>query len=846
MSAADGSVIISTKIDTEGVDKGTEKIKDTLGGLGDESESTGEKIGGDLANGFKKLGAVLASAAIIDKLVDFGKQAVNLGSDLEEVQNVVDVTFTTMSDSVNQFAKDAAKTAGLSETMAKRYVGTFGAMADSFGFAEAEAYEMSTTLAQLSGDVASFYNITQDEAMTKLKGVFTGETEALKELGVVMTQSALDAHALANGFDKTTSAMTEQEKVALRYQFVMDQLSSASGDFVRTSDSWANQTRVLQLQFESLSATIGQGLIGALSPAVQFLNDPLLPALQKAADGFAELFEPKDSDKLEESLENLGKSVSDAADKFSDSSKAIETNALVAKKAVSRLQELEKAGLDTAEAQAEYANNVRLLNELYPDLNLQVYESTGLLRRSTDAILAEIDAMKQKALQAGMEEQYTASLRAQEEATLAVNDAEYARTVIEKDRAVLQDKLTASTGMTVEKLVELYNSQMLLNSATQAGVTSTDALVSGMKLAGEAVNVLTPAQMELVAQLVEMQQEEAALNETIDEGNAAISEQEKELQDLAKAMGIATDEQGDLSEATDSTAEAVGTLSEEYKAAEQAARQSIDSQIGYFDKLSTESDMTAQEIVANWQAQRDAINNYNDNLKKAVDMGLAPELVQQLADGSKESIMYLDELVNSTDTGVDEINAAFGEMVQSKETVAETMAAVTQEMSDQLSQMSTDVESNLGNIKGMFFSELGEIQGMIDGLTGKTIYIDIVERTSSGGGKPNLPSLPAEASAASYNVPYLASGAVIPPNAPFMAVLGDQRHGTNVEAPLATIQEAVRAEVGGMMDGFEALAERMDRLIFTVENIEVGDTVIGEAASRYTFRQKIIHGGGTI
>lgn len=844
MSAADGSVIISTKIDTDGVDKGTEKIKDKLGGLGDESESTGEKIGGGLANGFKKLGAVLASAAIIDKLVDFGKQAVNLGSDLEEVQNVVDVTFTTMGDAVNQFAKDAAKTAGLSETMAKRYVGTFGAMADSFGFAEAEAYEMSTTLTQLSGDVASFYNITQDEAMTKLKGVFTGETEALKELGVVMTQSALDAYALANGFDKTTSSMTEQEKVALRYQFVMDQLSSASGDFVRTSDSWANQTRVLQLQFESLSATIGQGLIGVLSPAIQFINSTVMPALQKMADGFAKVFEQKDSDKLEESLENLGKSVSDVADTFADSSKEIETNALVAKKAVSRLQELEKAGLDTAEAQAEYANNVRLLNELYPELNLQTYESTGLLRRSTDAILAEIDAMKQKALQAGMEEQYTASLRAQEEATLAVNDAEYARTVIEKDRSVLQDQLTASTGMTVEKLVELYNSQMLINSAMQAGVTSTDALAAGMALAGDAVNVLSPAQMELVGQLIQMQHEEAALNETIEDGNAAISKQEKEMQDWAKAMGLATDEQGDLSKAADSTAESVGNLTDEYEAAEAAARQSIESQIGYFDKLATESDMTASEIVANWQAQRDAINNYNDNLRKAVDMGLAPELVQQLADGSKESIMYLNELVNSTDTGVDEINAAFEEMVQSKETVAETMAAVTQEMSDQLSQMSTDVESNLGDIKEMFFSELGEIQGMIDGLTGKTIYIDIVERTSSGGGKPNLPSLPAEASAASYNVPYLASGAVIPPNAPFAAVLGDQKNGTNLEAPEGLIRKIVREESSA--GGTEQLAQLLETLIATVQNIEVGDTVIGEAASRYTSRQKIIHGGGTI
>ena len=131
---------------------------------------------------------------------------------------------------------------------------------------------MATTLTGLAGDVASFYNISQDEAYTKLKSVFTGETETLKDLGVVMTQSALDAYALANGYSKTTAKTSEMEKVALRYKFVQDQLSAASGDFIRTSDGWANQVRVLQLQFDSLKATIGQGLINVLTPVIKVIN----------------------------------------------------------------------------------------------------------------------------------------------------------------------------------------------------------------------------------------------------------------------------------------------------------------------------------------------------------------------------------------------------------------------------------------------------------------------------------------------------------------------------------------------------------------------------------------------
>ena len=268
--AADGSVIIDTRMDTSGVQNGVSAIKKSFNGLGSAVKKVGLLIGGIFA---------------IGKLAQFGKECLELGSDLAEVQNVVDVTFTTMSDKVNEFAKNAITSAGLSETMAKRYVGTFGAMSKSFGFSEAQAYDMSTALTQLTGDVASFYNISQDLAYTKLKSVFTGETETLKDLGVVLTQSALDQYALANGYGKTTSEMTEQEKVALRLAFVQKQLSAASGDFIRTSDSWANQVRVMQLQIQSLKATVGQGLINIFTPVIKVINI-LLAKLATVANAF--------------------------------------------------------------------------------------------------------------------------------------------------------------------------------------------------------------------------------------------------------------------------------------------------------------------------------------------------------------------------------------------------------------------------------------------------------------------------------------------------------------------------------------------------------------------------------
>lgn len=239
----------------------------------------------------KKAGAAVAAAFAIKKLVDFGKSCLDLGSDLNEVQNVVDVTFPSMSSKVDEFSKSAATSFGLSETMAKKFTGTFGAMSKAFGFSEKEAYDMGTTLTGLSGDVASFYNISQDEAYTKMKSVFTGETESLKDLGIVMTQTALDAYAMSNGFGKTTANMSEAEKVALRYQFVQQQLATATGDFARTSDGWANQVKILSLQFDSLKATIGQGLINLFTPIIKAVNTLIgkLSTLANAFKSFTEL-----------------------------------------------------------------------------------------------------------------------------------------------------------------------------------------------------------------------------------------------------------------------------------------------------------------------------------------------------------------------------------------------------------------------------------------------------------------------------------------------------------------------------------------------------------------------------
>lgn len=283
---------------------------------------------GGIQNLAKKTGKMLAGAFAVKELTSFAKDCIELGSNLTEVQNVVDVVFPTMNKKVNEFAQNAVSTFGLSETMAKKFTGTFGAMANAFGFSEKESYKMSTALTGLAGDVASFYNISQDEAFTKLKSVFSGETETLKDLGIVMTQTALDQYALANGFGKTTSAMTEQEKVALRYAFVQQQLQNATGDFSRTSDQWANQIRILSLQFDSLKASIGQGLINLFLPIVKVINTVLgkLMTLANAFKSFTTMIMGKKSIGASTSLDKTAASagkVSDSLNKATGASNSL-------------------------------------------------------------------------------------------------------------------------------------------------------------------------------------------------------------------------------------------------------------------------------------------------------------------------------------------------------------------------------------------------------------------------------------------------------------------------------------------------------------------------------------------
>ena len=257
---ADGSLKFDTRVDTSGFNKGTSNIKKQVNSVQDI---------------FKKMSVTIAAAFSVTKLVQFGKEAVNLASDLQEVQNVVDTAFGSMAYKMEEFADTCIETYGMSKLTAKEMGSTFMAMAKGMGQATDVASDKAVELTGRLGDIMSFYNKTASEVNTIGKAIYSGETEPLKSIGVIMTETNLKTYTLSKGYKKLYTEMTAAEKLMVRQEYFLEQTSMAAGDFVKTQDSWANQTRILSERWKEFMTICGNGLIQVLTPTVKMLNNML-------------------------------------------------------------------------------------------------------------------------------------------------------------------------------------------------------------------------------------------------------------------------------------------------------------------------------------------------------------------------------------------------------------------------------------------------------------------------------------------------------------------------------------------------------------------------------------------
>lgn len=315
MAQYDGSITLETKVDTSGVRKGGNNVKkaagEMSGAFGKMSNiakktfsniktsalklgDTMKKVGNKMLTGFKNvtskisgffssIAGKLATLFGIYQIINFVKQSTMLASDLEEVQNVVDVAFGNMSYKMEQFADTAIETYGISKLTAKKIGSSYMAMADGIGIAEEKASDMSLTLTGLTADMASFYNVSTDESKTALAAVFTGETETLKRYGILITEVNLQEYARQQGITKSISKMTQQEKAMLRYNYILQATANAQGDFVRTQGSFANQIRITTERWKEFQVTLGQTFIVVGQLVLPVIN-VLIGGLQRLAE----------------------------------------------------------------------------------------------------------------------------------------------------------------------------------------------------------------------------------------------------------------------------------------------------------------------------------------------------------------------------------------------------------------------------------------------------------------------------------------------------------------------------------------------------------------------------------
>ena len=280
MAFQDGNIIIGTSVDMKGMNTGLKKIKKGFNGI---ASRVGTIFG-------------ITSLGLTGAFVALGRAALDAASDLQEVQNVVDVSFTKMDEQgnvisdmtykVEGFANTCVERFGMSRLAAKQTAGSFMAMGKSMGLTMEEASDMSVKLTGLTGDFASFYNISQDYARVALSAVYTGETETLKRYGIVLTEANLQQYAMSQGLDVNVKKLDARSKAILRYMYIMQATKDMEGDFVRTQESWANQTRLLKQVWQEFLITLGNGLITVLTPLIKALN----VIVQKLTDFTAKLW----------------------------------------------------------------------------------------------------------------------------------------------------------------------------------------------------------------------------------------------------------------------------------------------------------------------------------------------------------------------------------------------------------------------------------------------------------------------------------------------------------------------------------------------------------------------------
>lgn len=632
---------------------------------------------------------------------------VSFASDMTETSGKIGVVFSENTDAVMKWSETSINQMGLAQQTALDMAASYGDLGSAMGITNDKNMEMSTSLVQLAADMASFKNISVDRAAVALNGIYTGETESLKAMGVVMTQTNLEQYAMNQGIEKNIKDMSQQELVMLRYNYVLDQTTNAQGDFARTGDSTANQMRKAKETLKQLATTLGQQLIPVVNRVLTALNNMLSGLLNMdegtrsmvitigavvAAIGPALLLTGKvitaittikaaviaanieinasagiiglvvaavgllvgaiasasqsyqdltaDARELDEATQKSVENIEAAEQAYKDNTVAAEANAAMAEQYCQRLMALEEQGELTREQQAEYQVIIEQLAEMYPQLNLEIDEQTGLLKDGAQAIYGQIEAMKQKAIYEAAEERYKTVLKEQADQLYNKAEAEVKLNNKTKENLDLQVKRTALE----REFQRTYGISM--ESVRNMQATESAYWIKSHEGAQQAFGDWEQIRAQIDMNKTSIDAQTASI-ENANQKYAETSVTVTQAEQIMQQMGLAADAAG---AATGGAANAVDELGDATENAKQKAIDYTDQVINGFDKMDYSTKDSLAKVTANLNSNNTQTQAWLDNLQSLVDRGVDEGVVQKLYEMGPGYRKVVADLSKANDT----------------------------------------------------------------------------------------------------------------------------------------------------------------------------------------------------
>lgn len=637
-----------------------------------------------------KIAGALSAAGVVSILAKWGKAAIESASDLAEVQNVVDVTFGEGASKIESWSKAAGKAFGLTETQAKKYTSTLGAMMKSQGIADNEIVQMSTDLSGLAADMASFYNLDFDTAFQKIRSGISGETEPLKQLGINMSAANLEAFALEKGITKAFSAMSQGEQTALRYQYIMKATADAQGDFARTADGFANASRRVETALETIK-TVGGGL---LLEVVAPLTESLATFLEQLTTSDTTV------------LDDIAAIDTKTGEKVSKIRQTAEDAALL----TAELSDLEKKTSLTTDEQALWLETCKRLVQTIPGLNAIINTETGEVEGGTQAVKDYVKAWEEGQTKLAM-------LGALQQKEDALSQRFSDMPGLQLDMAVAQRRARLARDE-LKKIYEKYgvfdifdaNGNYNKKFNPEALSSLSQSAWAEIRAASDAYNDLLKAADEATARY---QKQADALDEaktSLDEYRKTVNEMPGEVDKADTATKYWSQDLQEAGRAAlEASKQALSALADYAQGVRDSTAQAVDSIVKGFENLSrpttdllekrsklieqqhelNRSTKEGEQKYQDLQKQIDELNKsideyspkgmqdglksqlafmdeYLANLEKAQKMGLSGDLLASLSDGSTLSAEYLAQLVANPEQA-QEVDALFQQVQEKKQ-----------------------------------------------------------------------------------------------------------------------------------------------------------------------------------